>query len=160
MAEDRKYKSRLIPIFGELNFIFMRPLFISFLTLILVFSACRKKERIEFTLNSLTLKVFQKENYPAQKVFLKVVLKGTSADEVLAITDRYPAEYTLPAKFGLEQAPRLNFYKNDYAIELWGDSSGYISSNPIHLKDYRIIYPLEMETENSGTSIVLSGTWK
>lgn len=138
----------------------MRTFFISFLVLIFVFSGCKKKERIEFTLHNLTLKAFQKEEYPPQNLFLKVILKGTSTDEILAVTDKHPSEYTLPVKFGVEQAPHLNFYKHDYEIELWGDSSGYISSNPIHLKDYKIIYPLEMETENSGTNIVLSGTWK
>ena len=138
----------------------MRSFFILFLVLIFVFGGCKKKERIEFTLHNLTLKTFHKEHYPSQKLFLKVILKGASTNEVLAVTDMYPGEYTLPAKFGVEQAPHLNFYKQDYEIELWGDSSGYISSNPIHLKDYKIIYPLEMETKNSGTNIVLSGTWK
>lgn len=135
----------------------MKYILISFCAVLFISTSCKKKkERIEFTLKSLTLKAFEKESLPEQNVYLKVLQEGT----VLAETYNYPSKYTLPAKFGLEQSVQMNFYKNDYTVELWGDSSGYIGSNPIHLEDYKIIYPLDMETENNGIEIVLSGTWK
>lgn len=134
----------------------MKYTLISFCAVFFIATCCKKKEKIEFTLKSLTLKSFEKDSFPEQNVYLKVLREGV----ILAETDYYPAKYTLPAKFGLEESVQMNFYKNDYTVELWGDSSGYIGTNPIHLEDYKIIYPLEMETENNGIEIVLSGTWK
>lgn len=54
----------------------------------------------------------------------------------------------------------MNFYKNTYVVSLYGDSSGCLSTNSINIKDYKILYPLDMDTENNGATIVLSGTWR
>lgn len=122
--------------------------------------ACRKKEKIEFTLNSLTLKSDKLDNLPVQKLYLKVLKIDNTTPEVLATTNKYPGEYTLPVKYGLEKPVKMNFYKHSYAVALYGDSSGYIEKNTVNIKDYKILYPLDMETENNGLEIILSGSWR
>lgn len=144
----------------HLNNVSMKYLFLILIAFIFLLSSCKKRENIDFTLDSLTLVSFDKHDYPEQKVFLKVLQLGTNPDKVLAITDNYSTEYTLPAKFGIEPQLTMNFYKNDYVVELWGELSGFIGRNEIHLEDYKIIYPTEMETEHNNVVIELTGTWK
>lgn len=138
----------------------MKYIIVLLLAPLMLLVACKKKEKIEFTLTNLTLKKLNKENLPKQNLFLKVIRQENSNEQILVTTDKYPSEYTLPAKFGIEKPIKMNFYKNTYRVALYGDSSGYIGSNPINIKDYKILYPLDMETEENGISIVLSGTWK
>lgn len=138
----------------------MRYVFVLAFFILSIFTGCKKKEKIEFILNSLTLKSFKKENLPNQKLFIKVVMLENSSDEVLATTDKYPSEYTLPTKFGLDNPIKMNFYKNTYVVELHGDSTGYIGRNTININDYKILYALDLETEKDGLGIILSGTWR
>lgn len=133
---------------------------ICFLLLLTSLSGCRKKEKIEFTLNSLTLKSDKLDSLPKQNLFLKVFKTDNSTQEDLATTGKYPSEYTLPVKYGLENPVKMNFYKHTYAVALYGDSSGFIGSNTVNIHDYKILYPLDMETKNNGLEIVLSGTWR
>lgn len=128
--------------------------------LLLVMSGCKKKEKIEFTLNSLTLKADKTDNMPKQNLYLKVLKITSSSQEELTTTNKYPSEYTLPVKFELKHSIQMNFYKNTYAVALYGDSSGCIATNVVNIKDYKILYPLDMETEANGLKIVLSGTWR
>lgn len=128
--------------------------------LLLSLMACKKKEKIEFTLNNLTLKSIKQDNLPSQKLYIKVLMLDNITEEVLATTNKYPGEYTLPVKYGLENPVKMNFYKHTYAVALYGDSSGYIEKNTVNINDYKILYPLDMETKNNGLEIVLSGTWR
>lgn len=137
----------------------MKYSIICFLALLLA-AGCRKKEKIEFILNSLTLKADRLDHLPRQGLYLKVLQVTGSSEEVLAVTGTYPSEYTLPAKYGVEEPVKMNFYKNTYRVALYGDSSGFIGSNLINIKDYKILYPLDMETKQDGLEIVLSGTWR
>lgn len=138
----------------------MKYIIVCFLATLMMCVACKKKEKIEFTLNSITLKAVKKENVPKQMFFIKVIKQDNHTDDVLTTTDKYPSEYTLPVKFGIEHPIKMNFYKSSYIVALYGDSSGFIGSNPINIKDYKILYPLDMETDKNGLSIVLSGTWR
>lgn len=138
----------------------MKSLSLIVLIFTCLLSSCHKKENIEFTLNKLTLNAFEKEKYPVQNYYLKLVDIHESLQTTIYTTDVYPSTQTLPVNYGITPAPQLNFYKSDYAVELWGDSSQLIGTNPIHLEDYKIIYPLEMETEHAEISISLHGTWR
>lgn len=128
------------------------------LSLLLV--ACKKKEEIEFTLNSLTLKSGKLNDLPVQKIYLKVLKLDDSNQEVVITTNKYSSEYTLPVKYSIDEPVKMNFYKHTYAVALYGDSSGYIEKNIVNINDYKILYPLDMETENNGFAIILSGTWR
>ncbi len=139
----------------------MKNRIVVFLVLSALLIGCKKKnEKIEFTLNSLTLKSLKKENLPKQNMYIKVIKTDNSVEEELAVTGKYPSQYTLPVKFGLENLIKMNFYKHTYFVVLYGDSTGEIGSNPINIKDYKILYPLDMETDKDGVGIVLSGTWR
>ena len=122
--------------------------------------SCKKKKDIEFTLTKLTLSEYPSEKYPEQNLYIRVVQLQSNGETALGQTKTYPSKYTLPVDYTVDPKIVMNFYKNDYAVELWGDSTGFIARNPIHLKDYKIIYPLEMETDVNGVSITLKGTWK
>lgn len=125
-----------------------------------LFSACHKKEKIEFFLKKLSLDKLEKDTYPPQNYYLKVIESDENGSKVICTSDVYSSSLTLPANYGITPSAHLNFYKKDYSIELWGDSSQLISSNPVHLDDYKIIYPLEMETEYKEIGITLYGTWR
>lgn len=129
------------------------------LLLLLAFAGCKKKEKIEFSLSSLTLKADKLDSLPDQGLYLKV-LKLDDMQEELAITGKYPSGYTLPVKYGLAEPVKMNFYKHRYSVALYGDSTGFIGSNTINIDDYKILYPLDMETRNNGLEIIWSGTWR
>lgn len=133
---------------------------ILFLLISFAFACKKKNESIDFHLNSLTLKSTVLNNLPKQNLYLKVIQIKNFNEIELASTNKYPSNYTLPVKFGLEKSISMNFYKNDYKISLYGDSSGCLSKNTINIKDYKILYPLDMDTEDNNTTIILSGTWK
>jgi hypothetical protein len=134
-------------------------LYIGLAGFLLVLTSCKKKKDINFTLTQLTVNNFPEEQYPAQNISVKVVCISEN-DTLLAQTGVQSSKYSLPAVYTVEPKLIMNFYHNDYVVQLWGDSSGLMGSNPIHLKDYKIIYPIEMETENNGVTIGLKGTWK
>ncbi|MCA0429639.1 MAG: hypothetical protein LCH32_03980 [Bacteroidetes bacterium] len=133
---------------------------LSFLLIILNYGCKKKNENIDFYLNSLTLKTNNVNNLPKQNLYIKVIQIQNSNQIILATTNSYPSYFTLPVKFGLEKSIEMNFYKNTYVVSLYGDSSGCLSTNSINIKDYKILYPLDMDTENNGATIVLSGTWR
>ncbi|MBS1652094.1 MAG: hypothetical protein JSU07_08810 [Bacteroidetes bacterium] len=126
----------------------------------LTFCACKKNKDINFTLNTLTLKADNLINLPKQNLYLKLLLVTGNAKTALTTTGIYPSVYTLPAVFAIDKPVVMNFYKNNYAVALYGDSTGFIGSNAININNYKILYPLEMDTENNGLGIVLGGTWR
>ncbi len=143
--------------------IIMKTKKIYFLLILLIvfhFSCKKKNENIDFHLKSLTLNTANVSSLTKQNLFLKVFQIQNSNQITLVSTSLYPSYYTLPVKFGLDKSITMNFYKNTYEVALFGDSSGCICTNAINIKDYKILYPLDMETENNGTTIVLNGTWK
>lgn len=121
---------------------------------------CHKRKKIEFHLKKLSLNKLEKENYPDQHYYLKVIELHDGANKTLIVSENYPSDVTLPAEYAVNPTLSINFYTNDFAIELWGDSSQLIGTNKINLDDYKIIYPLEMDTEHDEIGIALHGTWK
>lgn len=119
--------------------------------------AC-KKDRYIFTMKYLKLNYYNKSKYPSQNLSLKVV--RTDPYAVLATTDSYPSDFTLPVTFALNPPPEIHLYKEHISIELWGDSSGLMAASEMDMKEYKIIYPIDMETGNDSVSFSVMGKWK
>jgi hypothetical protein len=109
-------------------------------------------------MKSIALNHYNKAQYPAQNLFLKVVAKDES--NVLATTEYYPGIYTLPATFAINPFLKLHLYKDPVIIQLWGDSTGFIASSTLNMKEYKIIYPINMETKNGNVSFSVMGSWE
>ncbi|MBS1646043.1 MAG: hypothetical protein JST67_01745 [Bacteroidetes bacterium] len=131
----------------------------SLLVAMFVLAACKSEKTVGFTLHSLTLKSAKMAGLPVQNVYLKVVQMQNGTQQVLSTTGKYPSAYTLPVTFGLSAPIKMNLYTNTYSFQLYGDSSAFIGSTSINMGDYKIIYPLEMDTKNGSLVISLSGTW-
>lgn len=124
----------------------------------LLFLSC-ENDRYVFTMKSIKLNSYHKSEYPEQNLSLKVVeLQDTHS--VLASTDSYPSNLTLPATFAINSPLHLHLYKDNIGIELWGDSTGFIASSEISMSEYKIIFPIDMETENDSVSFSVRGSWK
>lgn len=124
----------------------------------LLFMSC-KKENHEFTLKSIKLNSYDKSHYPSQNLSLKVV-RAETPDIIIANTESYPSALTLPATFSVKPRPVLRLYKENIVIQLWGESSGLIASSKVNMKEYKIIYPIDMETENEEVSFSIMGSWE
>ena len=107
----------------------------------------------------IKLNSYHKSQYPAQNLSLKIV-KADNANTVLANTESYPSTLTLPATFALNSHLRIHLYKEHIAIQLWGDSTGLIAASAIDMEEYKIIFPIEMETGNENISFSVVGSWK
>jgi len=119
-----------------------------------------KKDRYIFTMKTIKLNSFRKVNIPSQYLTVKVVNEN-SGNSVLATTGKYPSDFTLPALFALDKPVKIHLYKEDHInIQLWGDSTGFIASSTIDMKEYKIIYPIDMETKNDSVSFSVLGSWE
>lgn len=125
---------------------------------VLSFTSC-SKDRYEFTMKYIKLNSYHKSLYPDQNLFLKIV-DANNANTVLAQTESYPSTLPLPATFALHSHLRIHLYKEHLAIQLWGDSTGLIAASTINMDEYKIIFPIEMETENENVSFSVMGSWK
>jgi hypothetical protein len=110
-------------------------------------------------MKSIKLNSYEKSHYPSQNLSLKVV-RANNTDLVIAITESYPSALTLPATFALKPHPVLRLYKEDIVIQLWGDITGLIASSNVDMEEYKIIYPIDMETENEEVSFSIMGSWE
>ena len=117
-----------------------------------------KKEDIAFTLKSVRLNEYRKTNLPAQKLYLKVCEEDTAV--VLARTEKYPSDLTLPAVFAIRPLIPLNLYKKGYRFQLCGDVSGYLAGCRVDMDEFKIIFPSDMEVSNDSLSISISGSRK
>lgn len=133
--------------------------------LLIVFGLCLlivgcKKDKYIFTMKSIRLNSYQKSNLPSQNLFLKVV-DIENANRILASTKNYLSSLTLPVTFAVIPQPELHLYKKDnIAIQLWGEDTGLIASSIIRMKEYKIIFPIDMETKNDSVSFSVMGTWR
>jgi len=118
-----------------------------------------KKDRYEFTLKAVKLNSFHKKHHFSENLFIKIV-EPSDTTSVLATTDIYPGNITLPATYAVHPGLLRHLYVNPVTLQLWGDSSGFISSNTLDMKEYKIIYPIDMEVENEEVSFSLLGSWK
>lgn len=110
-------------------------------------------------MKTIQLHSYDKTQVSDQNLFIKVVDNNLST--VLAITDNYPSRWTLPATFIIKSKPQLHLYNNEHiSVQLWGDSSGFIGSSTIHMKEYKIQFPIDMETKEGTTSFSIAGTWE
>lgn len=124
----------------------------------MIFYTC-KKDRYIFTMKTVRLNSYDKSQLPDQNIYIKVV--DTDTANVLASTETYPGNLTLPVTFNLKPHPEIHLYKNDHiVIQLWGDLSGLIASSTIHMKEYKIQFPIDMETKEGTVSFSVMGTWE
>lgn len=131
---------------------------LSIVCICMLFLISCKKDRYVFTMESVQLNSFDKSSYPSQNLSIKIVAQD--ANTILASTEYYPASYTLPVVFAVEPHPRIHLYKDQISVQLWGDATGFISSSTINMKEYKIIYPIEMETKNEHVSFSVMGSWE
>jgi hypothetical protein len=124
----------------------------------LFFISC-KKDRYIFTMKCIKLNNFESSKYPSQNLSIKVVYTQNS-DMVLGKTGSYPSNFTLPVTFAIHPPPKIHLYKEHISVQLWGDSTGLIASSNIDMKEYKIIYPIDMETQNDSVSFSVLGTWE
>jgi len=125
---------------------------------LIILTGC-KKDRYIFTMKSVRLVHYHKHHAQQENLFIKVV--NTDDESVLATTEIYPSEYTLPVTFGIHPHLKLRLYKKDnISLQLWGDVSGLIAANTIRMKEYKIIYPIDMEVENESVIFSVMGTWE
>ncbi len=115
------------------------------------------KDRKTFTLKTVKLNSYSESKHSSQNLFVKVVDKN---DIVLNTTGKYPGSFTLPATFAIDPSLNLKLYKDQYTVQLWGDSTGLIGSSEINMDEYKIIFPIDMETESEEVSFNLAGSWK
>lgn len=124
----------------------------------LIFIGC-KKDRYIFTMKSVQLNSYHKSQYPSQNISIKVV-KADGSNTVLATTGSYPSIYTLPVTFAINPTIQTHLYKDKIAIQLWGDSSGFIASSTINMKEYKIMFPINMATKSDSVSFAVMGSWE
>lgn len=115
------------------------------------------KDRKTFTLKTVKLNSYTQSKHSAQNLYIKVVdINGA----VLNTTDNYPGSFTLPATYAIEPTLKLQLYKKGCALQLWGDSTGFIGSSEINMDEYKIIFPIDMETKSEDVSFNVSGSWR
>ncbi len=118
-----------------------------------------KKDRYIFTMKSVRLVHYHKKHDLAENLFIKVV--NTDDETVLATTGNYPSDLTLPATFGVHPSLKLHLYKKDnIALQLWGEASGMIAVATIRMKEYKIIFPIDMEVEGESATFSVMGSWE
>jgi hypothetical protein len=123
-----------------------------------IFIASCENDTHVFTMKAIRLNHYHKAEYPAQNLSLKVV--DPKDKSVLGVTDSYPSNLTLPATFAINPSLHLQLYKEDIVVQLWGDSTGYMTSSEIDMDEYKIIFPIDMETENDSVNFSVLGSWK
>lgn len=133
----------------------MKKLFVLFL--VFSFTSCSKDNKT-FNLKTITLNDYQRTNLPAQKLHLEVFEDNRS--DAIAHTDLYPSNLTLPATFIVHPSVPMALYKKAYRFQLRGDSTGYISSCGTNMKEYKIIFPIDMEVKNDSMAISIKGNWE
>jgi len=132
---------------------------IVFYLLCIVFACSCKKDRYLFTMKTVTLNKYNKSNFPDQNLFIKVI--DTYQYNVIAKSETNPSTQTLPTTYNVAPHPQIHLYKDGkITIELWGDSTGYIGSSTINMKEYKIQFPLDMETTDGTTTFTVAGTWE
>lgn len=130
------------------------------LSIVLLFLlVCCTKERYVFTMKSVRLNAYHKSIDVTQRLYIKVV-NADNPEIVFATTDSYPSDLPLPVLFAVTPRPELRLYQQDHvAIELWGESTGRIASGTVSMDNYKIRFPVDMETAGDGVSFSVMGNW-
>jgi len=114
------------------------------------------KDNKTFTLKTIRLNDYRKVNDWPERLYLKVLNDQAIP---LAQTEGYPNNLILPATFNVLPVVSMTLYNRSYIVQLWGDSTGYISSCQINMDDYKIIFPIDMEITNDSLRISIEGSW-
>lgn len=125
---------------------------------VLVMVRC-SMDRYIFTLNAVTLDYPEDDGYPDQNLRIRIC-NADNPEEVLATTKPYPSTMTLPATFAIEPSLDFHLYKKPIAVQLWGDSTGVITTSVVNMNDYKIVFPLEMEMKSAKARFTLHGSWE
>ncbi|MGN6180879.1 MAG: hypothetical protein ACTHNW_16980 [Mucilaginibacter sp.] len=133
----------------------IKNIFLGLLTVVL--AGCAKNNK-NFTLTSIQLNGYKHVNIPAQHLYLKVFNDQLAVP--LTRTQLYPNDLPLPAIFNVSPTISMTLYKKSYHIQLWGDSTGYISSCRINMNSYKIIFPLSMTAKSDSLSVTINGSWQ
>lgn len=126
------------------------------LFLVVLIAGCTKENKT-FNLKTIRLNDYRHANLPAQKLYLEVFEDNIPV--ALARTGVYPSDLTLPATFIVHPKVPLTLYNKTYRFQLWGDSTGFISSCQTNMDEYKIIFPIEMEMKNDSLNISIAGSW-
>lgn len=116
------------------------------------------KDDTTFSLKTIRLNNYARKTTVTQKLHLEVFDDNKTV--ALASTDLYPSDLTLPASFRVDPAIPMSLYKKAYHVQLWGDSTGYIAGCDIHMDEYKIVFPIDMEVKNDSLNISIMGSWK
>lgn len=127
-----------------------------FIILALAIAGCAKDSKT-FNLKTIKLNDYMQTNTPKQKLYLKVLGEGLT---LLAHTEGYPSDLTLPATFKVIPTTPMTLYSKPYSVQLWGDSTGYISSCRINMEEYKIIFPIDMEVKSDSLNVSIMGNWR
>jgi len=116
------------------------------------------KENKTFSLKTIRLNDYTKTADTAQQLYLEIFDANSSTP--LARTGLYPAGLPLPATLKVYPVLPLKLYKEACHIELWSNVSGYISSCDLHMSEYKIIFPIDMEVKSDSLNVSVMGTWQ
>lgn len=134
----------------------LRKCFLLVASSVLLFNC--DNEHKEFQLNSIKLKSYKKSDNIGEKLYFRVV-DGGESDKILATTDRFSANSTMPILLGLDAKVRYKLYSEPFLIQLVSDSTNVIGSTFVNMDEYKIVFPIDMEIENEEMDITISGSW-
>jgi len=135
----------------------MRTKIIFIITLLFSFVACKKEDKV-FTLKTIQLNHYTPKGIPKQLMYLKVLENDHIT--VIAETDKYPSEYSLPVQFGVHPQLFLPLYAKNYYIQLWGNVTGFLGECEVDMLHYKIIFPIDMEVDSEELGISIKGGWE
>ncbi|WP_298717170.1 hypothetical protein [Chitinophaga sp.] len=130
---------------------------ILFVLLLPLLVSCGKENRT-FSLKSIRLNGYKRTAAPSQRLYL-LVFDETGQDPI-AHTGFYPADLTLPATFSIHPRIPMTLYNTTYRVQLWGDSTGFISGCSVDMDKYKIIFPIDMEVESDSLQVSMAGSWE
>ncbi|OQP52651.1 hypothetical protein A4H97_25365 [Niastella yeongjuensis] len=130
---------------------------ITIIALVLTLISCNKKGQ-DFKIKSVTLLAHRPLQYTRELLRVRL-LDGVDSQKVIGETAGYPASLPLPATLLVNPAFQLKLYSQPCYVQLWGDSTGLIGTAKLNMKDYKIIFPLEMEVGNADMKVTLTGKW-
>lgn len=124
--------------------------------LAVLLSGCTKDNKT-FTLKTIRLNDYKRTNLQTEKLYIKIY---DDHAVLLTQTEGYPNDLTLPATIKVISRIPMTLYNRSYSMQLWGDSTGYISSCKVNMDEYKIIFPIDMEVMSDSLNISMMGSWK
>src|SRR3954466_8758056 len=94
--------------------------------MVLSITACRKDDQ-NFKLKSVSINAYSKKDLPVQGVYVRIV-DAADTQRVIGTSASYPSNLPLPVTLGVVSGLKQALYKRTCLVQLWGDSSGLLSS--------------------------------